>query len=150
MGQNPCGASTGSAVGLSAGFSPLAIGTEVDGSLVQPTARAGLYALKSSIGSTELKGVFAVSEDFDSLGAMAKSSHDLALLAEIILTPEARAKLPSDGYLSFLKKSLVGLNIGFADPALWTWPENLQPQHGNSAEQLVSLSYAAKWNASFL
>lgn len=135
---NPCGASTGSAVGVSAGFSPLALGTEVDGSLVQPAARAGLYAIKSTIGSTELEGVFVVSEDFDSLGAMAKSSRDLALLAEIILTPEERAKLPSDGYLSFLKMSFENLSIGFADPALWRWPENLQPQHGNSAEQLRS------------
>ena len=75
---------------------------------------------------------------------------DLALLAEVILTPEARAKLPSKGYLSFLKRSFGSLSIGFADRALWRWPENLQPQHGNSAEQLVSLGCAAKLNKTFL
>ncbi|OAQ99133.1 hypothetical protein LLEC1_03432 [Akanthomyces lecanii] len=134
--SNPCGASTGSAVGVSAGFSPLAIGTEVDGSLTQPAARASLYALKPTIGSTELGGIFAVSAEFDSVGAMAKSSRDLALLSELVLNPQAREKLPADGYLSFTKSTFEGLSIGFVDPEIWRWPETVQPQHGNSLEEL--------------
>ena len=135
--QNPCGASTGSAVGVSAGFSPLALGTEVDGSLVQPSARAALYALKPTIGASELEGVFTVSDDFDSLGAMAKSTLDLALMTELVLTAEARSKLPGDGYLSFFRTDFDGMRIGFADQRTWNWPDNLQPQYGNSREQLV-------------
>ncbi|KAH6615688.1 amidase signature domain-containing protein [Chaetomium sp. MPI-SDFR-AT-0129] len=134
--NNPCGASTGSAVGVSAGFAPIALGTEVDGSLVQPSARAGLYALKPTIGSTNLRGIFAVSEDFDALGGMAKSVLDLAHLTELVLIREDREKLPADGYLSFLKKDFGGLRVGFVDPELWRWPENIQRQHGNSLEQL--------------
>ena len=142
LSQNPCGASTGSAVGVSAGFAPIALGTEVDGSLVQPSARSGLYALKPTIGSTELGGIFAVSEDFDALGGMAKSVLDLAHLTELVLTREERAKLPADGYLSFLKKDFSGLRVGFVDPELWRWPETVQHQHGNSFQQLASSSKA--------
>ncbi|OAA80786.1 Amidase signature domain protein [Akanthomyces lecanii RCEF 1005] len=137
--SNPYGASTGSAVGVSAGFSPIAIGTEVDGSLTQPAARASLYALKPTVGSTELGGIFAVSAEFDCVGAMAKSSHDLAMLSELSLKPRAREKLPEDGYLSFSKSTFEGLNIGFVDPEIWRWPETFQPQHGNSLEELESL-----------
>lgn len=125
-------------MGVSAGFSPIAIGTEVDGSLVQPSARAGLYALKPSIGATELEGIFAVSEDFDAVGTMAKSTLDLALLTPLVLNAQARAKLPSDGYLSFLKKDFSGLKIGFVDAENWRWPEALQKQGDHSLQQLVS------------
>lgn len=119
----------------------MAIGSEVDGSLVQPAARAALFALKPTIGSTELGGVFTVSPGFDSLGAMAKSTTDLAIMTEMVLNPEARAKIPSDGYVSFMKNSFAGLNVGFVDPEVWRWPENVQPQHQNSAEQMVRDSY---------
>ncbi|KAJ4307474.1 hypothetical protein N0V84_012707 [Fusarium piperis] len=80
-----------------------------------PSARAGLFALKPSIGATELEGIFAVSEDFDTMGTMAKSSLDLATLTPLVLNAQARAKLPSDGYLSFLKEDFSGLKIGFID-----------------------------------
>lgn len=123
---------------MSAGFAPIAIGTEVDGSLVQPAARAALYALKPTIGSTELGGIFAVSEDFDAVGGMAKCTLDLALLTEMILNPTARAKIPKDGYQSFLKKDFKGLSIGFVDPRYWQWPDNIQRQNGNSLQELVS------------
>ncbi len=76
---------------------------------MQPSARAGLYALKPTIGSAELGGIFPVSEDFDALGGMAKSVLDLAHLTELVLAREERAKLPPDGYLSFLKFSFSEL-----------------------------------------
>ena len=104
---------------------------------MQPLARAGLYAPKPTIGSTELGGIFAVSEDFDAVGAMAKSTLDLAVLSELLLNPQARSQLPPDGYLSFLKKDFRGLSIGFVDPEKWQWPEVLQRQEGNSLQQLV-------------
>ena len=93
-----------------------------------------MYSLKPTIGSTDLDGIFIVDEAFDALGAMARSSHDLALITEILLKTEARAKIPSDGFLSFMKKDFNGLRIGFIDAKEWHWPENIQPQHANSAE----------------
>ncbi|KAJ8132474.1 hypothetical protein O1611_g1152 [Lasiodiplodia mahajangana] len=142
--SNPCGSSTGSAVGVSAGFSPVALGTEVDGSLTQPSARAALYALKPTIGTTELEGVFAVSEEFDALGSMAKSVLDLALMTELVLNPEARAKLPKDGYQPYLRKDFAGLSVGFVDPEQWRWPDNVQPQRGNSRKQMKDAYLAAE------
>ena len=124
-------------MGVSAGFSPVALGTEVDGSLAQPSARAALYALKPTIGPTELEGIIAVSDDFDSLGAMAKSTRDLALMVKIVLNQRARATIPDDVYISWLQKDFSGLRVGFADPSVWRWPQAVQPQHQDSGEQLV-------------
>ncbi|KAK3319387.1 putative glutamyl-tRNA amidotransferase subunit A [Apodospora peruviana] len=42
--SSPAGSLSGSAVGVSAGYAPLSIGTETDGSLICPAGRAALYA----------------------------------------------------------------------------------------------------------
>ncbi|KAK3382547.1 amidase signature domain-containing protein [Lasiosphaeria ovina] len=47
---SPQGSSTGSAHGVAAGFSPLALGTETCGSLISPAARAGVDTLKLTPG----------------------------------------------------------------------------------------------------
>jgi hypothetical protein len=62
-------------------------------------------------GLTEITGIFTVSEDFDSVGDMVKLLLDLALLIELVLTTEARAKLPADCCLPFLKNCFAGLYV---------------------------------------
>src|SRR6185437_572240 len=44
--RNPSGSSSGSAAGLSAGFAPLAVGTETDGSIVSPSSACGVVGIK--------------------------------------------------------------------------------------------------------
>jgi amidase len=78
--STPGESSSGSAVGVSAGFAPLSLGTETSGSICMPANRAGLYSVKVTHGSVPLDGVSALSEEFDGLGAMAKSVGDLELL----------------------------------------------------------------------
>jgi amidase len=138
--QNPCGSSTGSAVGVSAGFSPIGLGTETDGSIVQPAARAALYAIKPTPGTTEMDGIWMVSDVFDAVAGMAKSTRDLALVTEIVLNDDARSKLPKDGYLSNLKTNFSGLSIGFLDPGVWRWPPHVQKQEEGTLEQIVGRS----------
>lgn len=89
----PCGgSSSGSAVGVSAGFAPFSLGTETGGSLVYPASKSGLFAMKPTNGTTSASRVFRISRSFDGVGAMAKTPADLALLVESILTPEQRVQ----------------------------------------------------------
>lgn len=122
---------------MSAGFSPLSLGTETDGSLVQPAARAALYALKPTVGSTDHRGVWTLSKRFDAVGAIAKSVSDLALATEMLHTMEVRSRLPEDGYLSFLSKSFTGLKVGFLDESQWHLPPQMCPQIPSVVQQLV-------------
>lgn len=55
--QGPAGSSSGSAAGVAAGFAPMSLGTESDGSIVMPACRAGLYALKITRGTVDDTGV---------------------------------------------------------------------------------------------
>jgi amidase len=93
---------------VAAGFSVVSLGQETDGSLIAPASRAALFALKPTIGSVTMDNVIPVSSTFDTVGGMARSVLDLATLTEIVLDPPARAKIPEDGYLSYLTAKLGG------------------------------------------
>ncbi|UKZ76806.1 hypothetical protein TrVFT333_004518 [Trichoderma virens FT-333] len=121
LGQSdPCGSSTGSAVGVSAGYAPLALGTESNGSIVMPGSRAALYALKPALNSVNMDGIFKSSLNLDVVGGLAKSPADLAILSELALTEEQRNLLPKEGYQKFLTKTFDSLRIGFLDPTKWS------------------------------
>jgi amidase len=127
-------------VGVSAGYSPLALGTETDGSLVQPAARAALYALKPTPGSVKVDGTWTLSSRFDAIGAMAKSVTDLTIVTELLHTDRVRSTLPADGYASNLTKTFKGLKVGFLDPAEWHLPERLCPQIPSVVQELRTCS----------
>ena len=81
-GGDPCGSSSGSAVGTSAGFCAAALGSETDGSLVCPSNRAALYTIRMSVGLSSRTGVIPISSTQDTVGPMAKSAYDCALILE--------------------------------------------------------------------
>ncbi|TPX14159.1 uncharacterized protein E0L32_000553 [Thyridium curvatum] len=91
--STPGGSSSGSAVGTAAGFAPLGIGTEADGSIVQPAIRAALYAIKATVGDVE----------------------DCADVLEILL--------PGRDFRSHLKKSWDGVSIAYLDYEEWQFPD---------------------------
>ncbi|KAF2201136.1 amidase signature enzyme [Delitschia confertaspora ATCC 74209] len=117
----PGGSSTGSAVSVCAGFSTLAIGTDTIGSLITPANRAGLYALKPTVGQIPTDGVFTLSKTFDSVGGMAKSAKDLVALMDALMVPTGReTTAPPVRSPNFrIKEDWGGLRIGFTEPGIW-------------------------------
>jgi amidase len=137
LGQSdPCGSSTGSAVGVSAGYAPLALGTESIGSIVMPSSRAGLYGFKPALNAVNMDGVFKSSVELDVVGGMARSTADLALLSETALTDEQRKLLPKEGYQKFLTKSFDRLRVGFLDPVKWSLHPNIVKLDEKTLEQM--------------
>jgi hypothetical protein len=125
----PGGSSTGSAVGVSAGYSPLALGTETDGSTIQPANRASLFAIKPTHGIISLDGVWQLSTSFDVIGCMEKSSTDLANLFNVLVESN------SSDYPRYLTKSFGNLKLGFLDPDIWRFPHPVE----GVREQMVSI-----------
>ncbi len=74
--------------------------------------------MRPAHGSVSSRGVFRISRSFDAIGAMARTSYDLSLIVESILTPEARSKLPENGYRDSLMGSWEGLRVGIL-PSTW-------------------------------
>lgn len=80
----PGGSSSGSAAAVAAGLSPWALATETGGSIRQPASLTGVSGWKPTYGRVSRYGVAAMASSMDSMGAMAKSVKDLAMIAEII------------------------------------------------------------------
>jgi amidase len=78
--RNPSGSSSGSAAGVSAGFAPLAIGTETDGSIVSPSSSCGIVGIKPTAGLVSRAGIVPISLAQDTAGPMATSVADAAVL----------------------------------------------------------------------
>ncbi|KAL5328043.1 hypothetical protein ACEPPN_005750 [Leptodophora sp. 'Broadleaf-Isolate-01'] len=115
----PGGSSTGSAVGVAAGFSPVSLGTETSGSLTSPASRAALYALKLTPGSVSMEGVWEVARPYDTAGAMAKNVIDLVHVSDILRRTMDDCK-PS--LTENIQNTWQGLSVGFVDIEKWRLP----------------------------
>jgi Asp-tRNA(Asn)/Glu-tRNA(Gln) amidotransferase A subunit family amidase len=94
-GHTPGGSSSGSAAGVAAGFFPLAYGTQTAGSVIRPAAFCGVVGYKPSFGTISRVGMKLMSDSLDTVGVLARSVADCALLAGAVSgrdlgDPEAR------------------------------------------------------------
>ena len=78
--RSPCGSSSGSGVAVAAGFAPVAIGTETNGSVVCPSTSNGLVGIKPTVGLVSRFGVVPISHTQDTAGPMART------VAEAVVT----------------------------------------------------------------
>ncbi len=115
--RNPSGSSSGSAAGLSAGFAPLAIGTETDGSIVSPSSACGVVGLKPTLGLVSRAGIVPLSLEQDTAGPMATSVADAAALLSVLAAADPDDCAPDHpgviDYSAFLDPAaLEGARIG--------------------------------------
>jgi amidase len=78
------GSSSGSGAAVAAGLSPLAIGTETDGSITCPSSLNGLTGLKPTVGLIPTRGIVPISASQDMPGPMGRSVRDVALLLDAL------------------------------------------------------------------
>lgn len=120
-------------MGVSAGYAPVSIGTETDGSLICPAGRAALYTIKPTIGLVPQDGIVPVSANFDSAGPMTKTVYDLAVLLDAISDRNG-----SDSFLSYLTGSWEDISVGTLDPEEWKFPDTFVKPVPSATKQIVS------------
>lgn len=76
------GSSSGSAVAVAAGLAAAAVGTDTGGSIRIPAALCGIVGLKPTFGRVSRHGVLPLAASFDTVGPMARSVEDAALMLE--------------------------------------------------------------------
>ncbi len=80
--HTPGGSSSGSAVAVAARMCPAALGSQTVGSTLRPAAYNGIVGLKPTYGRISLLGVIALGWSLDTVGILARSTEDTALLLQ--------------------------------------------------------------------
>jgi len=110
------GSSGGSAAAVSAGFAPLAVGSDTGGSIRQPACFCGVVGLKPTYGRVSRYGLVAYASSLDQVGPFARDVASTALLLEVLAGHDSRdgtcADEPVPGYSERLDQPLEGLRIG--------------------------------------
>jgi len=98
----PGGSSSGSAVAVAAGLTPLAVGTDTGGSVRIPAACNGLVGFKPTNGRISTRGVTPLSPTLDTVGPLAHSVADAWELFLALAGAEPAALAPFAGRVRLL------------------------------------------------
>lgn len=122
LAYSPAGSSSGTAVGVAAGYAPIGIGTDTTGSVRWPAATNGVVGLKPTTGAISSIGVMPTAPTLDSVGPMARSVSDVSLVLGIlqgidVRDPAIRSEklfyYPSDYKAGLVPDALRGARLGF-------------------------------------
>lgn len=118
--QSPCGSSAGSAVVVAAGFAPLAVATETEGSILCPAATNGIVGIRPTLGLVSRTGIVPLASTQDTAGPMARTVRDAAILLSAMAASDPKDAATADArthavdYTQFLRSGgLEGRRVGY-------------------------------------
>jgi aspartyl-tRNA(Asn)/glutamyl-tRNA(Gln) amidotransferase subunit A len=110
------GSSAGTGIAVAAGLALGGLGTDTGGSVRAPASVSGITGLKVTFGRVPKNGVVPLGYSLDSVGPMARSAYDCALLLEVMAGYDAgdptAADVPVPRYSGMLDGDVRGLRIG--------------------------------------
>ncbi|KAJ6037204.1 hypothetical protein N7540_001483 [Penicillium herquei] len=147
---NPGGSSTGPGVAVGANLIPIALGTETDGSVINPAQRNAIVGIKPTVGLTSRDGVIPESLHQDTIGTFGKTVRDAVYALDAIYGVDPRdnytlaqeGNTPKDGYTQFLSKkdALKGAVFGLPWKSFWSLADDVQR---TQLEELLDLIKSA-------
>lgn len=115
----PAGSSGGSGVAVAIGAAPAALGTDTGGSVRLPASMNGVTGIRPTIGRVSTAGVFPLAWTMDTVGPLARSADDCALLLQEMVGPDARDAVTRDApvgdLLADVDLPMTGMRVGVVD-----------------------------------
>jgi amidase len=114
------GSSAGSGASIAANLAAVAVGTETDGSILNPASQNSLVGIKPTVGLVSRSGIIPIAHTQDTAGPMARTVKDALYLLEAIAGQDpgdaaTMMELPEYDASSLLnKQGLKGAKIGVA------------------------------------
>ena len=124
--HTPAGSSSGTGIAVAAGLVPGGLGTDTGGSVRSPASMNGHTGLKVTFGRVPKSGVVPLGYSLDSVGPMARSAMDCAVLLGVMAGHDASdpdaADVPVPDYAAALDGSVEGVRIGVPVPYFYDDP----------------------------
>jgi amidase len=144
---NPGGSSSGSAISVANNVVPFSLGTETDGSVINPAMRNAVVGFKPTVGLTSRAGVIPESEHQDTIGTFGKTVADAVYALDAIYGVDKRdnytlaqaGKTPETGYSQYLSKAgaLKGMRFGIPYASLWSLADQEQLDILNDMVEMI-------------
>jgi aspartyl-tRNA(Asn)/glutamyl-tRNA(Gln) amidotransferase subunit A len=119
--RSPGGSSGGSGAALAAGMCAASLGTDTGGSIRIPAAACGVVGLKPTLGRVSRRGVVPLCWSLDTVGPMARTVEDVALLLDAVAGPdpedESCSTRPAEAFGRELEAGVRDLALGV--PGEW-------------------------------
>ncbi|KAI4092486.1 MAG: hypothetical protein L6R37_007563 [Teloschistes peruensis] len=147
---NPGGSSSGSAIAVANNVVSFALGTETDGSVINPAERNAVVGIKPTVGLTSRAGVVPESLHQDTVGTFGRTVRDAVYALDAIYGVDPRdnatssqtGKTPAKGYIQYMatQSALKGATFGLPWKSFWALAD---PEQQSILLQLVDLIKAA-------
>ena len=157
---NPGGSSSGSAISVANNVVPFTLGTETDGSVINPAMRNAVIGFKPTVGLTSRAGVIPESEHQDTVGTFGKTVADAVYALDAIYGVDERdnytlaqtGKTPEKGYAQYLSKAdaLKGMKFGIPYASLWHLADQEQLDVLNAMVEMIKEAGATVVNGTEL
>ena len=134
------GSSSGSGSAVAARLTFAALGSDTGGSIRMPAHFCGVTGLKTTWGRISRAGAMPLSQSLDTVGPLARTAEDCALLLGLIagadpLDPTAMAG-PVPDYAAAMRQSIKGLRIGV--PTAF-YVDDLDPEVAKILDETVAV-----------
>ncbi len=139
--HTPGGSSSGSAAAVAAGFVPVSIGTQTNGSVIRPASYCGVYGFKPSFGLIPRTGVFETAPSLDQIGFFGRSLEDIACIAQVVAgddghDPATKGRSPHRFYDICREEFPIQPRFCFVKTPWW---ESVEPEAREAYEAFIDL-----------
>jgi aspartyl-tRNA(Asn)/glutamyl-tRNA(Gln) amidotransferase subunit A len=133
------GSSSGSGAAVAARLTFAALGSDTGGSIRMPAHFCGVTGLKTTFGRISRAGAMPLSQSLDTVGPLARTSEDCALLLGLMAGPDpldpTAAREPVPDYMAATREQIKGLKIGV--PTAF-YVDDLDPEVGRVLDETVA------------
>ncbi len=105
------GSSSGSAVAVASGMTPVSLGTDTSGSVRIPAASCAILGLKTTPGVISTEGVMTLSPTLDTVGILGKHVQDIQLILNILTEVPLQDIAPQQNIAYWIPEQLLNQTI---------------------------------------